>query len=80
MEGIHQLNLLRLNLAKRLQTISKFDQSKKKLIILNKNFSFQCLKCLIPVKAIARLASSAAFITSSSRIEPPGWIIAVAPA
>ena len=34
----------------------------------------------MPVKTIARPASSAAAITSSSRIEPPGWITAVAPA
>ena len=32
----------------------------------------QCLKCRIPVKTIARPASSAAAITSSSRTEPPG--------
>ena len=32
-----------------------------------------------PVKTIASPASSAAAITSSSRIEPPGWITAVAP-
>ena len=32
------------------------------------------------VKTIARPASSAAAMTSSSRIEPPGWMIAVAPA
>jgi len=40
----------------------------------------QCRKCLIPVKTIASPASSAAAMTSSSRIEPPGWITAVAPA
>ena len=34
----------------------------------------------VPVKTMARPASSAAAITSSSRIEPPGWITAVAPA
>ena len=34
----------------------------------------------MPVNSIARPASSAAAITSSSRIEPPGWITAVAPA
>ncbi len=34
----------------------------------------------MPVKTMARPASSAAAITSSSRIEPPGWITAVAPA
>ena len=33
-----------------------------------------------PVNTMARPASSAALITSSSRIEPPGWITAVAPA
>ena len=32
------------------------------------------------MNSIARPASSAARITSSSRIEPPGWITAVAPA
>ena len=34
----------------------------------------------MPVKTIAMPRSSAAAITSSSRIEPPGWITAVAPA
>src|SRR5918998_1206055 len=34
----------------------------------------------MPVKIIARPASSAAAITSASRIEPPGWMTAVAPA
>ena len=34
----------------------------------------------MPVKTIARPFSSAASITSLSRIEPPGWMIAVAPA
>ena len=34
----------------------------------------------MPVNTMARPASSAAAITSSSRIEPPGWITAVAPA
>ena len=34
----------------------------------------------MPVNSIASPASSAAAITSSSRIEPPGWITAVAPA
>jgi hypothetical protein len=34
----------------------------------------------MPVKTMARPASSAAAITSSSRIEPPGWMTAVAPA
>ena len=33
----------------------------------------------MPVNSIARPASSAAAMTSSSRIEPPGWITAVAP-
>ena len=33
-----------------------------------------------PVNAMAMPASSAAAITSASRIEPPGWITAVAPA
>ena len=34
----------------------------------------------MPVKTMARPALSAASITSLSRIEPPGWMIAVAPA
>ena len=34
----------------------------------------------MPVNTIATLCSSAALITSSSRMEPPGWITAVAPA
>src|SRR3569623_370285 len=34
----------------------------------------------MPVNTIASPAASAAAITSSSRIEPPGWITAVAPA
>jgi hypothetical protein len=33
----------------------------------------------MPVKTMARPASSAAAITSASRIEPPGWITAVRP-
>ncbi|MBI3354831.1 MAG: hypothetical protein HY034_08100, partial [Nitrospirae bacterium] len=37
-------------------------------------------KCLMPVNTIAILCLSAAAITSSSRIEPPGWIIAFIPA
>src|ERR1700730_2079467 len=40
----------------------------------------QCRKCRTPVNTMAMPASSAAFITSSSRIDPPGWITAVAPA
>ena len=34
----------------------------------------------MPVKTMAMPCSSAAAMTSSSRIEPPGWITAVAPA
>ena len=34
----------------------------------------------MPVKTIASPASFAAAMTSSSRIDPPGWITAVAPA
>ena len=34
----------------------------------------------MPVKTMAMPASSAAAITSASRIEPPGWITAVTPA
>jgi glutamate dehydrogenase len=41
---------------------------------------YQWRKWRTPVKTIARPASSAAAITSLSRIEPPGWITAVAPA
>ncbi len=40
----------------------------------------QCRKWRIPVNTMARPAASAAAITSSSRIAPPGWITAVAPA
>ena len=40
----------------------------------------QCRKWRTPVKTMARPFSSAAAITSSSRMEPPGWITAVAPA
>ena len=40
----------------------------------------QCRKWRIPVSAIATPAASAAAITSLSRIDPPGWITAVAPA
>ena len=42
--------------------------------------SAQCRKWRMPVKTMARPASSAAAITSSSRSDPPGWITAVAPA
>ena len=42
--------------------------------------SAQCRKCRVPVSTMARPRSSAAAITSASRIEPPGWITAVAPA
>ena len=34
----------------------------------------------MPVNSMASPAASAAAMTSSSRIEPPGWITAVAPA
>jgi len=37
------------------------------------------LKCLNPVNTIVMPCSSAAAIVSSSRIEPPGWMIAVTP-
>ena len=40
----------------------------------------QWRKCRIPVATIAIPAASAAAIVSTSRIEPPGWMIAVAPA
>src|SRR5690606_7100374 len=40
----------------------------------------QCLKCRTPVNTIAIPCSSAASITSASRIEPPGWITARIPA
>src|SRR3546814_6450771 len=42
--------------------------------------SRQWRKCRIPVKTIASPASSAAAMTSLSRMETPGWITAVAPA
>ena len=45
-----------------------------------RNSANQWRKCRMPVKTIASPASSAAAITSASRIEPPGWITAVAPA
>ena len=38
------------------------------------------MKCLIPQKTIAILSLSADLITSSSLIDPPGWITAFAPA
>src|SRR5690606_7954637 len=40
----------------------------------------QCLKCRLPVKIIAMPRSSAAAMTSASRMAPPGWMAAVAPA
>ena len=40
----------------------------------------QCRKCRVPVKTIARWWRSATSIAISSRIEPPGWTIAVIPA
>ena len=40
----------------------------------------QCLKCRTPVKTIAMPARFAASMTSSSRIEPPGWAIEAIPA
>ena len=40
----------------------------------------QCRKCRRPVKTIARWWRSATSIAISSRIEPPGWMIAVTPA
>ena len=43
-------------------------------------FGAQCRKWRMPVKTMARPFSSAASITSLSRIEPPGWMTAVAPA
>jgi len=43
-------------------------------------FEPECRKWRIPVNTIASPASSAAAMTSSSRIDPPGWITAVAPA
>src|SRR5262249_12592648 len=39
----------------------------------------QCRKCRTPVNTIATPRSSAAAITSESRIEPPGWITQLAP-
>ncbi len=40
----------------------------------------QWRKWRMPVNTIATSLASAAAITSSSRIEPPGWMTAVAPA
>ena len=40
----------------------------------------QCLKWRSPVKTMAMPCSLAAAMTSSSRIEPPGWMTSVAPA
>jgi hypothetical protein len=40
----------------------------------------QCRKWRVPVNTIAIPAASATAITSASRIEPPGWMTAVAPA
>ena len=37
------------------------------------------MKCLMPVKTMAMSCSSAASITSLSRMEPPGWMIALIP-
>src|SRR3974390_1725545 len=49
-------------------------------VFTGRSYEVQCLKCRVPVNTIATLCSSAALITSASRIEPPGWITAVAPA
>ena len=40
----------------------------------------QCRKCRRPVNTIARWCRSASSIAISSRMEPPGWMIAVTPA
>src|SRR5206468_10003397 len=40
----------------------------------------QCLKCLSPVNTMAMPCSSAAAMTSSSRMEPPGWTTVATPA
>jgi hypothetical protein len=40
----------------------------------------QCLKWRSPVKIMATAPRSAASMTSRSRIDPPGWMIAVTPA
>src|SRR3954451_11054604 len=40
----------------------------------------QCRKWRVPVTSIAAPAASTAASTSASRIEPPGWTIAVTPA
>ena len=39
----------------------------------------QWLKCRLPVNTIARWCRSATSIAISSRMEPPGWMIAVMP-
>ena len=36
---------------------------------------YQCLKCLTPVKTIAKLLLSQYSILKLSLIDPPGWII-----
>ena len=40
----------------------------------------QCRKCRFPVKTMAMPAASATAVTSRSRTDPPGWMIAVIPA
>jgi hypothetical protein len=39
---------------------------------MTRRYFYQCRKWRIPVKTMARPAASAAAITSSSRIDPPG--------
>src|SRR5690606_20217500 len=48
------------------------------LLLCNRNGQWR--KCRTPVNTIAMPCSSAAAITSLSRIEPPGWITALIPA
>lgn len=49
---------------------ARFDEAG--LLVYLRRISDQCLKCRMPVKIMAMSFSSAAAITSSSRIEPPG--------
>src|SRR6266704_1630294 len=47
---------------------------------MTRSFMHQCRKCRTPVNTIASPSSSAAAMTSSSRMLPPGWMTALAPA
>ena len=45
----------------------------------DQDIAHQCRKCRMPVNTIAMSCSSAAAMTSASRLEPPGWITARMP-